>query len=618
MRGRLIGVQLVMLLVAAACGNQEPVATESPPGSISTAGAEPTAPVPTAAATTIDPGLVASPWSVPPLPSEAVPSILKPAWDSAGNKSFCAALYPANANDLGADAVVRTADFGSDAWALAWDRPEGHGRTADEGYCEDCGRSAFGVAGTSLSADESTAVWPDRIEWSDGSVAGYGLEGLADPGSGAPHLAYLTIPGQGCQYNVWSFLGEDHLLQLLNELRYVEGMLAKVIDQPGPAIEALAPVPWQRTPVGSAAVPQPLLDEWTEEVVRQQTCPLLTPVALGAGAEGALPRRATNSGEMLAAWDLPSGPGRYGTGDYCADCGRGAFGIGTISRDVDAPANFEGFAVTHTWTDGSELRVISEATEFFSVAPDRTEFTDPNTDAPVEPPLNAYLLIPGLSCGYRLWSFLGQDHLIELTQGLRPVVEYGAALFTDGACPVGSSLSDDFDGDGVDELFTVRSDGDSATLIICYEGGPPLETAIGGTGELFAFADLDFDGDAEILNGGASVTAATFEVFTEGEGGLPELVSLAADGQPFLLTDGAIGNAGFRWGCRDDGSVVQLEGTLDGGQLRWFRTAYRVEGVVAFNVGEGNGATPVESTDLVDALFEPAVNELVGRSRCER
>ncbi|MEE8330323.1 MAG: hypothetical protein V3R84_00970 [Acidimicrobiia bacterium] len=608
-------MQLVLVVVAAACGNQEPALTDGTPEA-SAATATTTAPTASTAAPVIDPGLAAAPWSVPPLPSEAVPSILKTAWDSAGNKRFCAALYPANANDLAADAIVRTADFGSDAWALAWDRPEGPGRGDDGEYCEECGRSAFGVAGTGLSPDESTAVWPDHIEWSDGSIAGYGLEGLADPASGAPHLAYLDVPGQGCLYNVWSFLGEDHLTRLLDELRYVEGMLAKVIDeQPQPAIEALAPVPWQRAPVGDAAVPQPLLDEWNEEVTRHQTCPLLTPVALGNGTEGASARRATNAGEMLAAWDLPSGPGRYGTGDYCANCGRGAFGIGTISRDAEA--NYERFAVTHTWADGSELRVVSEATEFFNVAPDRTEFTDPNSGAPVDAPYNAYLVIPGLSCGYRLWSFLGQDHLVDLTQGLRPVFEHGATLFTEGACPVEESLTDDFDGDGVDDMITVQADGDGVALIICYQEGPPLETTIAGTGELLAVADLDFDGDGEILNGTTSVTAAIFEVLTEGEGGLPGLVSLAEDGEPFLLTDGAIGGDGFRWGCRDDGSVVQLEGILDGGQLRWFRTAYRVEGLVAFNVGEGNGTTPVESTDLVDALFEPAVTELVGRSRCE-
>ena len=40
-------------------------------------------------------------------------------------------------------------------------------------------------------------------------------------GSGPNQLAYLTIPGQGCLYNVWSRLGVDHLEYLLGQLRFV-------------------------------------------------------------------------------------------------------------------------------------------------------------------------------------------------------------------------------------------------------------------------------------------------------------------------------------------------------------------------------------------------------------
>ena len=45
--------------------------------------------------------------------------------------------------------------------------------------------------------------------------------------------------------------------------------------------------------------------------------------------------------------------------------------------------------------------------------------------------------------------------------------------------------------------------------------------------------------------------------------------------------------------------------------------AYRVEGLFAIDVGSGSGSTPVTSADMASALFEPAVTELVGSSRCE-
>ncbi len=604
---------IVMVLVAAACGTQEPLATPEP----GTAPAPTTTTVPLATAPTVEPGLPAAPWSVPPLPAEAAPSVLGDEWQAAANRGFCAALYPADANDLAADAVVRAADFGEEAWAIAWDRPAGPGRDDTGAYCEDCGRGAFGVAGTTaLSPGDAVDGWSGRLEWSDGSSAGYGLEGAAE--DGAPHLAFLSVEGQGCSYNVWSFLGEGHLLRVIDELRFVEGMLAAVIqDDPG-AAQALGPAPWLRGPVNQAAVPQPLLDEWTEEVFGKATCPLLAPVALGDTATGATARRAENYGEMLAAWDLPDGPGRYGSGEYCADCGRGAIGVGTIGRDVDTPAGFERFAVTHTWDDGSELRIINEGIEYFNLPPERAGFTDPQTGAAAIAPYNGYLLIPGLGCGYRLWSFLGSEHVVQLAQAMRPVIGFGEQVFTSGVCPDGESLRGDFDGDGVEERFVVAPPlaGDPVVLM-CHAGAAvPVQISIGGMGEILSLADVDRDGDVEILAGGTTITAGFYEVFTEGEGGFPERVSVGPAGETLTFIDGADGGVGYRWGCRDDGTVVQVEGTLRAGKLQWTRTAYRIEGLAATIVGTGSGSTAVASSDLVDAIFENAVTQLVGDPRC--
>ncbi len=174
--------------------------------------------------------LGAAPWSAAPLPRSEVPRHLIDDWAGAGNQTWCSALYPTDPASLSADGVTRSADFGG-GWAVAWDLPDGPGRDAADGYCADCGRSAFGIAGvdqTGTSTDLS--IWPDQLAWDDGSRAGYGLEGLAAPDSGAPVLSYLLVEGQGCLYNVWSFLGEDHLLALIDSLRPVEGMQADPVE----------------------------------------------------------------------------------------------------------------------------------------------------------------------------------------------------------------------------------------------------------------------------------------------------------------------------------------------------------------------------------------------------
>ena len=54
--------------------------------------------------------------------------------------------------------------------------------------------------------------------WSDGSTAGYGPEAGTDP----YELAYLRIAGQGCLYNVWSRLGQSHLVGLLSSIRFID------------------------------------------------------------------------------------------------------------------------------------------------------------------------------------------------------------------------------------------------------------------------------------------------------------------------------------------------------------------------------------------------------------
>ena len=208
MRGMLFGCLVVAALAACSREAAAPVADAPAPASPSAAVVDPTvqpedhvgpepAPVPTA------PALEAAPWSGPALAADAVPSHFLAQWRKAENRATCAPFAPADTTDR-PDATPRAANF-SGGWAVAYDEP---------GL-----RSAFGIAGAGIEATGAgDSIWPDSITWADGSIASYGLEGGTGPG----HLAYLEIEGQRCLYNVWSKLGEAHLVALLGKLRRVE------------------------------------------------------------------------------------------------------------------------------------------------------------------------------------------------------------------------------------------------------------------------------------------------------------------------------------------------------------------------------------------------------------
>jgi hypothetical protein len=137
------------------------------------------------------------------LSSADVPPFYADEWRKAENRATCAAIAPAELG-AGEGAIPRRANFAG-GWAVAYDLP---GK-----------RSAFGVAGTgSKAAEPSYSEWEFSKEWSDGSTAGYGLEG----GSGPGYLAYVRIRGQECLYNVWSNISREHLELLLESLRFVD------------------------------------------------------------------------------------------------------------------------------------------------------------------------------------------------------------------------------------------------------------------------------------------------------------------------------------------------------------------------------------------------------------
>ena len=80
-----------------------------------------------------------------------VPKVLVQQWEAAENRSWCSALYPADATSLGPGGVIRPANFGG-GWAVAWDLPDGPGRLPSGEYCRDCGRGR-------------ERPWPRRRPW---------------------------------------------------------------------------------------------------------------------------------------------------------------------------------------------------------------------------------------------------------------------------------------------------------------------------------------------------------------------------------------------------------------------------------------------------------------------
>ena len=148
--------------------------------------------------------LKAAPWALS-ISRDVIAPVFLSEWNQAKNRSNCALLALSNRSEahmLGAK--PRRANFAG-GWAVAYDMPNL--------------RSAYGIAGTgTLANSNNTYTWPHYKQWSDGSRMGYGLEG----GEGPDYLAYLSVKGQSCLYNVWSRLGEEHLLRIINNLRRVD------------------------------------------------------------------------------------------------------------------------------------------------------------------------------------------------------------------------------------------------------------------------------------------------------------------------------------------------------------------------------------------------------------
>ena len=158
-----------------------------------------------------------APWNDAPLAANEVPAPLMASWRRADNRSWCAPVAPRSLG-AGQGARPRRGTGIEGGWSVEFDRPGAPGLTLDGRTCARCGRAAFGIVGAALSPEEALPPEADAPSFRDGSRAQF----EAPASETEPAAVTISINGQGCTYQVWSFLGEEHLHGLVDELRFVD------------------------------------------------------------------------------------------------------------------------------------------------------------------------------------------------------------------------------------------------------------------------------------------------------------------------------------------------------------------------------------------------------------
>jgi hypothetical protein len=161
-----------------------------------------------------------APWAETHLSTDVVPASIVSAWQNADNRRSCAPIAPI-ALGAGEGANARVSDFDG-GWAVEFDQRGMPGIARNGEPCERCGRGVFGIAGTNMTpadlVSEDSPLDVPEPSFADGSHIT-----LEPPADGEPvAAATLTVFGQGCVYQVWSFLGEDHVRELVSGLRIVD------------------------------------------------------------------------------------------------------------------------------------------------------------------------------------------------------------------------------------------------------------------------------------------------------------------------------------------------------------------------------------------------------------
>ena len=354
-----------------------PVATDP----ITTSVTESTEPATTSPAE--EPSAGAAPWDRDKLTRADVSPVLIEEWQLSENQLWCSSLYPDLFDTEGA--TIRRAEF-SGGWAVAWDLPSL--------------RSAFGIAGTGSPAWDGIGVrMPMTVAYGD-LIVGYGGEGF-DPDA-EQRLAEFAIPGQLCGYQVWSKLGDEHLLELVDSLRLVEGLEAEPIGDAridfGPVDRGSAP--WTGPAV---AYPESYPPAPTETLAFLPT----------AGVPDGAVVRTTTQPLWSLAWDAADGPGHDALNFPCGSCGRGVVGV-TVSSMGERPDR----SPDARWDDGSVGFVLPRIGDS-EIPVDRLRFRPPGSTELLPGAVRMDIYIPDYAVVVSVWTHLGLDSLDELIDGLR-------------------------------------------------------------------------------------------------------------------------------------------------------------------------------------------------------
>jgi hypothetical protein len=202
---------------------------------VAPASAGPTAPVvaTTSEGVSTDP---APPWAAARLDAADAPAFLQAWSDDPYAKEKCPVLAPDDLGE-GRGATARPTDRGKPGgWWVEYDLSGAPGEAEIQRPVVAAGRAVFSVSAVIGTPGNENPVkeaditrWPHIRNWPDGSRAGWGVSGdgrdapTQPDGTPTQWLAYLELHGSPCLYQVGSYLGEAHLVHLIEHLRRVEG-----------------------------------------------------------------------------------------------------------------------------------------------------------------------------------------------------------------------------------------------------------------------------------------------------------------------------------------------------------------------------------------------------------
>lgn len=151
-----------------------------------------------------------APWQKPAISYKSISPIYQQEWKKSPTKKTCPILALSNRHSAQMPTAKSRRAIFFGGWAVAYDLSKYRGKKL---------RSAYGVANSDMMIKKSDFHhWQQQINYSDGSFVTYGREGDFPDGK---WLAYILLPN-GCFYNVWSQIDEDHLVEIINGLRFVK------------------------------------------------------------------------------------------------------------------------------------------------------------------------------------------------------------------------------------------------------------------------------------------------------------------------------------------------------------------------------------------------------------